>query len=287
MIDKYVEYPNRDRLEGLYTEVPDEIDESDSSGRDMEKRLEDSYKKPIRLSELDKGISVDIKDLYRQISRLKYCVQNLRYKIAGIFKSYLCVVNSDDSVDCYYVKKYMNEQRKIMGVCRMELFYEKAQTVIANMRDIRNGIYKILDKNQNRHLTNLKAMSEKLRNIDNLSNTITIKKNEYIAHIHEYERMLSSLISKENEKIIALNELENNEGTKTMYNDISYIHKKGKLEEELKKLTSVKEELIKNLVKIRMELENLYLSIDKIQFDSSVMIDDTIKNLSNLESLSK
>lgn len=287
LIDKYVDYPKRDQLEGLYTEVPDEIDESEAAGRDMETRLEDSYKKPIHLSDLDKGVSVDIKDLYRQIGRLKYCVQNLRYKIAGIFKSYLCVVNSDDSVDCYYIKKYMNEQRKIMGICRMELFYEKAQTVISNMRDIRNGIYKILDKNQTKHLTNLRAMSERLRNIDTLSGSITTKKNEYITHTHEYERMLSTLIAKENEKIIALNDLENNAATKTMYNDISYVHKKTKLEEELTKLTSIKEEVIKNLVKIRGELENLYLSIDKIQFDSSVMIDDTIKNLTNLESLSK
>ena len=60
----------------------DEIDlspEKFKNDEELESKLKDNYNKPITLNSLNKKDVENVKDIYNQLSRLQYCVQNIKY----------------------------------------------------------------------------------------------------------------------------------------------------------------------------------------------------------------
>ena len=47
--------------------------------------------------------------LNRQMERLKYCVQNVDYRLVIIFKSYLCFLHTEEDIDLFYIEAFPNK----------------------------------------------------------------------------------------------------------------------------------------------------------------------------------
>ena len=56
-------------------------------------------------------------------------------------------------------------------------------------------------------------------------------------------------------------------------------------QKKLESINSAKEEILKNIINLRIKQEHLTLMIDKILFDNSVMLNTIILNLNNLSNL--
>ena len=87
--DEYAEEPDNFDLENAYTEVDIALD---SSHNDMAGHLEESYNHPLSLKDMSKEDKTNLREIFRQLRRLRFCVQNLKYKLCIVYKGYLCCI---------------------------------------------------------------------------------------------------------------------------------------------------------------------------------------------------
>lgn len=283
----YAGEPDNFDLEKAYDEV--DIDLSQNDGHDLVDHLEENYNRPVSLKDITKDDKKDLCDVFRQLRRFRFCVQSIRYKLAIVFKNYLCCIRRDDALECFSIRNYSNrDNRKLMVSMDLETLYAKLDTVAVDVKTVRDGIYKVLDKNQLKHSRNLTHMLEQNNDITSYSNIVYIQKEQYVTYIMRLETMLAQLGDSEKktvEKLMALDDRYSDPSLKGLHNDIERTHLTSKQEIELERINTVKQEIIRTIVVLKTKQENLMLKVDKIFFDNSVMLDAILKNMITLQSI--
>lgn len=264
------------------SEDSDQVELSDDEK--LETKLENHYKRNITIEEISKSDRHSLKTVLRQAKRLKNCVENIKYKLAIIFKNFICSIRRDDSIDCFLVKYYPREdKKKLMVIVDLETLYEKNTMLLEDLKTVRESIYKILEKNQGIHVKIFNKMLESKTDILQIPDRAIEKKTEYSNMLNELETLLKNVISEENKVLDEIVQIEKSMND-TIHMDINKAHKKALLEKELERLFGIKNGIMKNIVSTREKLENSILNIDKIMFDNAVMFDAMTKNLELLKS---
>lgn len=281
--DEYAGVPDSFELEKSYTEVElkqhllrkKENEEGNISGH-----LEEGYKRPVSVKDMSKDDMKDIRNIIRQVRRLKLCVQCISYKIMIMYKTYMCVLDKDDTIECFMIKHHPKIlSRRLYVTCDLELYYENTERIQQDITDVLNGINQVLNKNQATHARNLQTLIKEYQNINVHSDKVLRKKKEYHLYILKFNTLLLRITNSEKtliEKIYNINEGENNKG---MQGDISIIKQRAKLEEELLKISNVKKNISKHMHDIREKLDNLSLIMDTVMFDDIIMCDRMLRNL--------
>jgi hypothetical protein len=285
----YAEQPEDEEIADKYGEI--NVNNTDiKNQKDIEKYLTSNYDCPVSLENSSKEDITEIKEIFRQLKRLKFCVKNVNYKLCIIYKYYFCCIKRDGTYECYSVENLnMTNRRRIIVTTDLESLYTQINTIDKDVSSIRRGIYKVLDRNQNKHISHLQKMMEYKTSFNVLSLDVIEQKKQYKGYLIKLEKMLSNILLTEKNiiaEIEAINEkYKGNVSIKTLHNDIeknNWIHKK---EEELSNITQIKQEIITNIQKIKLNLESLSLKIDQICFDNIVMMDTIIKNFESLRKI--
>ena len=279
-------------VEKNYTEidVDDEAQFRDTGNGSMEGHLEEAYKRPIALKELSQEDKTDVKDLHRQLKRLRYCVQSIKYKLGIIYNNYLSVIDRKERIECFLIKHYPREPiRKLMVIIDLELLYKDIKLAVNNISVVRQGIHKVLDKNQTSQIKLLGKILEEKNNIQVYSDDVVNTKSELNTYKNGFDELLKQLNKREEVVVEKLKELRRNneDGYRGMQADVGYAHQKGRLEEELSKIHGLKQNALKNIMQLNKDQEHLYLSQDKLVFDNLIMISALINNFKGLGELSK
>lgn len=262
-----------------------------SSGINVEKKLEENYNHPLDLKDMTNEQINKLREIFRQLRRLKLCVQNIKYKVAILYKNYLCCVRRDNTYEGFTVK-HLNgtSNMRLIVTLDLESLYDKIDTIELDVQTIKEGIYGVLNKNQSKHTSNLQKILEYKENLVKFSDIIMMKKIKYHEQLKKLENMLTSVIKKEKTIITNIMEIEeqysSNPTLKGLHNDIEKSGKISGLESELSKLTVLKQEIIKNIMHVKDNLEDVSLCVDKIYFDNTVMLDAIMKNFILLSELS-
>src|SRR3990167_11399650 len=158
---KYIDLEGKESITEEYAGSPEDISTvygntninvSPDKSEKIEDHLEDNYKRPISLSDISPEDTVDIKAIYRQVRRLKYCVQNIKYKAGILFKNYICAIRRDDSIDCFYIKHYdRRDTDQLFVITDLEILYEKSEKLLSDVKVVRDSILNILNNNQGYH----------------------------------------------------------------------------------------------------------------------------------------
>jgi hypothetical protein len=267
----------------------DDIDLSpDTQHKNMEGYLEEKYNHPVSLKDdkknIKKDIGIQLREVFRQLRRLKFCTKSIKYKIAIIFNNYLCCIRRDDTYECLFVYNSSggSDERKLMVTIDLETLYEKIDSVSLDIKTVREGIYRVLDKNQGKHIRNIQKMLEKKNTLSTFSNRVLTKKLQYSNYLTNLEEMLSNLNRAEKKNVEKLMEIEDKysgeASLKGMHSDIEKNHQIAKYENEISRINGVKHELIRNILIVKTKHENLSLRADNIIFDNIIMIDAILKN---------
>lgn len=288
-VDDYAGQPDDNLLENTYTEI--DIDASPAvKGGNIAHHLEENYKRIITLNDVSNDDSNELKDIIRQLKRLRFCVQNVKYKITVIYKNFLCSIKRDDSIECYVIKKYTSKNHKQLYVTTdLELLYKKMDSLTLNMKTIRKGIYHILDKNHITHTRILNKLLEEKGDIMGCSENVYTKKIKYEKYLKESNEMLEVVTKSEKttiEQLYEINEKYNNPGIKGLHNDIEKSHIIDKMNNDLYNIQKIKEDVIKNLIELKTKRDDTMLTVDKIMFDNSVMLDAIFRNFVLLREIS-
>ena len=286
-IDINEEEEHTEIVENTYTNIDLVLSPPKGDKEDLNKLLEERYNKPVTLNNVSKDDKYEIKDIHKQLNRLKYCTQNIKYDIGILCKNYIATIRHDE-VDIYYIKNYKGEEkRSFIVIADIELFYDKIDNIYNDIVSIRNGVYSVLDKNEKMHQKMLKNMITQQTNWDILLENAFIKKVDYEKHISKFEKLLVEINNTERNKIKKINSADDKYNGLTGLNiDIERSHVKSKLEKELRDIMMTKDDIVKNLLTLKIELEDILLLSDKILFENIVRIDSISKNLEKLSKIS-
>lgn len=286
--DDYAGEPDEHAVENTYQEIDTNISPT-VRGDNIAPHLEENYKRVIALKDISNDVLKELKDICRQLKRLRFCVQNVKYKIAIMYKNYLCTIKRDDSIEVFSIKKFRGKDcKKLYVTADLELLYEKMDSLLLNMNTIRNGLYHILDKNHFRHTRTLQKLLEEKSDIMEFSDGAYAKKVEYEKHLKESNDMLDVINKSERNLLSQIhksNEKYNDPGMKGLRTDIERSHELANLNKELRDIQKIKEDIVKTIFELKTKREDMMLKVDKIMFDNNVMVECVLRNFTELGKL--
>ena len=281
--------PDNFELEKSYEEIDINLSpDLKNKNINLADKLEENYNHPLSLKNINKEDTANLREIFRQLRRLKFCVNNLKYKLCIHYKCYLCCIRRDGTFEAYNVSNFsIDEDRKLIVTIDLENLYDKLDSVAIDIKTVREGIYNVLDKNQLKHTTMLKKMLDQKSDPGVFSDSIYKKKTTYSAYLKKLEQLLDQLNKSEKmivEQLVNTEEKYSNNvsGAKGVQNDIERTHIISKYESEMSTINGTKQEIMRNIFIVRDKLEDLTLKIDKILFDNSIMLNAIIKNLLSL-----
>ena len=296
-----LDYFDLDKDENIameYGENPDDLDleknyESINLQNDhiTENKLNDNYNHPLSLTNNKYKEIKNVKEVVRQLNRLKFCTKNLKYNLSIIFKNYICTIKTDNNINVFIIDSYNinNENKNLLVTIDLNNFYKKIDTFLDDIITIRDGIYKILNKNHTNNLKNLKKLLKTEKKLTIFSEKISEKKKKYNSDLLEFEKLLKKLYKKEKNIITKINDLHekndknNDVSIKGIHTDTEYLHKVNELEKILENVYNIKQDLITEILETKEKIENLTLNTDSILFDNLIMINTIFKNYELLE----
>lgn len=287
--EDYAGEPDNFELDREYEEIDINTGPIREDTEDLAKHLEENYNHPVSLKDITREDKINLRDIFRQVRRFRFCVQSIKYKLCIIYKNFICCIRKDDSLECFMIKHYPKKDiRKFMVTLDLETLYNKIDTITIDIQSIREGFYKVLDKNQLKHARNLKSMLESESKITAYSDSIYTQKQRFTEYISQLETMLTRLGESERiviEKLIAIEEKYSDPSLSGLHTDIEKTHIVSKHETELERINTLKHEVIRNIITLKVKQEHLALAVDKIFFDNSVMLDAILKNMRTLENI--
>ena len=220
----------------------------------------------------------------RQLSRLKFCTQSIKYKLGIKYKNYLSCIRRDDSIDCYIVKKFTGKNfYKMLVIVDLETFYDNIESINSDVNTIQEGIYKILDKNHFSHTKTFSKLLQQERDIVKIMDNIYEKKREYTDNILKLEKILDTINKSEKNIFEQITNAEEKYNKKDgLHNDIEKSHVIARYNSDLEKVINLKQETIKTILEIKAKKEDLFLFTDKFLFDNNVLIDTLFKNINKM-----
>ena len=177
----------------MLTSLPEKI---------FEDQLENNYNHPLSLKDVSKDDMKILREIFRQLKRLRLCVQSLKYKLCITYKNYLCCIRRDDTFDGFSILGISgNRERKLFVTIDLEAMYQKLNTLSLDVKTVREGVYRVLDKNHVKHTRNLQKILEHKADFVNSSEFVGRKKSKYTSYLKELETMLEKLKKVENDTI--------------------------------------------------------------------------------------
>ena len=270
-------------LEKRYEEVDIDIDPTARTRENLEGQLEDNYNHPLSLKDVSKDDMKQLREIFRQLKRLRLCVQSLKYKLCITFKNYLCCIRRDDTFEGFTtVGLSGSDDRKFFVSIDLESMYHKLNTLAIDVKTVRQGVYRVLDKNHVKHTRNLKKILEHKQDFVTSSDFITKRKGELTMYLGDLERMLAELTKAERETIDRVGQINvrysSDASLKGLHTDIEKSHMLAKYETRLSDIGGVRDEVTRNIFLVKGKLEDLSLKVDKVCFDNIVMLDAILKN---------
>ena len=274
---------NYDEIE-LKSQYPHQLKEFD--GIDMEDQLTNQYRRPIVLKDVEEADNAVLQCIFRQLTRLRFCVQFLKYKFGIIYKDYLVCVDNKDSIECFKIRNFPESgDRHLYITIDLEVFYENSKVLIDDLDQLQNGIRGVLDKNQDVQTKHLEVMLVKQQNIIKILSILTGKKQQLRFELQRFKELFDLVDTTINKNIQQINSINYSIRQMTGKKQDEQVKVKHNIYVKLTQLYSKKEDIAQSIIFYRKREHHISLNIDRILFDNNVMLDKIFKNLNQLREL--
>jgi hypothetical protein len=251
----------------------------------IEEKLMESYKRPIFIRDLGPDDVSVIKDMFRQVRRLRLSIQTTPYRLVIYYKRYICVLNKDDTIEGFISKTIEEPTRKVITTVTLDYFITNLEQIEDNIIRIEEGITKTIDKTI-------------ASTVDKYNNFLVLSKNNLknITLVRLKKEQITKVITGLIQKLDSIKEQENMLKTKlkmmgkkdtSFYGDMNSVQGRQNIVKKLEELYIDKTDILEQLIKNRELSSHITLMTDKILFDNIVMLNSIINNLKLLDSLAK
>ena len=276
IIEKYSEYPDDKQVKEKYANDPVSINEVD--GTSIEDTLESKYVYRISLKDITKTETKLIKDCFRQLKRLSLCTQNLRYKMCIIRADYISITGNDDLINCYRINDFKQDDTICVHIAvDLEYFYKKITHVVDDITTIKKSLYGILNRTHDSCIQTITKLVKDVVSSIHTSDQIQKKKDDIDSLISKCEQLMESVTKHEIEYNQKYMELNNDKSSEDVY-----VHQKKRITDKLTETKNIKKKILTSLIQLRTKKDNIYFMVDNIEFDNTVMLDNIIERIKQL-----
>ncbi len=226
--------------------------------------------------------SRDMRVLFGQMQRLRLCVKGLKYKAALQLRNSLCCVRRDDTLDYFYISGFKGENGKRLFVLTdLEVFFADPNSVKRGASEVRTALYRVLQENQLRNARVVNALMNSRMDVQKASDDIYRAKSGYSRCSQRLEALLERLSFIEGKVLDRIADMRN-QPRGTAHTEVTRGQEVYKLEKQLDQISSLKQDVVKELHVVRSKEESLSLEIDSVLYDNAVMFDKISKNFAKL-----
>jgi hypothetical protein len=266
-----------DVAEHYESELPSVYENED----DLANTLKREYKYKIPTEERDPDNQRMIKDVYRQLDRLKYSMSNSRYSLGIIYKHYLFYLDDDEDIRIYNIISNggaydLKDSRHLLISVGLEDFFDSIDTAAETMETIKGGIDKILLRNYKKQINLIQDMTNKCVTSVRDFTSIAKKNAEYKSGESELKSLYKNIIKSETAAIKKLTDrIESNPEDDTSLK---------MLNQDVRQIEDTKMDIVSQLMNANEKISNVSLCMDKIMFDNLVLFNSIITNFKLLKS---
>lgn len=259
-IDVYNSYESKD------SKIDEAFDENNIS-----KQLSENYRYPIQIRDIDEEDSKDVKDIKRQIERLRFSIMQTKYSICITYKRYFAILSEKQILVFQIMNNSENfsKFRQLIVAIDLFLFYEKVNKIDTEVSKIKLSIEKILETNYNKNINNINYMMDKGALVINKFNNLHQQKDKLDSLEENYANLFRCSYNAERELLEKISIISKNKNSEPEIN---------RLKRKIKEIEETKMDILNNIVKINEKKDNISLTLDKILFDNIVMMNSIIKN---------
>lgn len=251
----------------------------------IEEKLMESYKRPIFIRDLGPEDVSIVKDMFRQVRRLRLSIQTTPYRLVICYKRYICVLNKDDTIEGFISKVIDEPTRKVIITVTLDYFITNLEQIEDNITRIEEGITKTIDKNiastVEKYNTFLLLSKNNLKNIS----SVRLKKEQIAKQVTGLLQKLETI--KEQETMLKTKLKMIGKKDSSFYGDMNSIQGRQNIVKKLEDLYIEKTDILEQLIKHRDSSSHITLMTDKILFDNIVMLNSIINNLKLMDGLAK
>jgi len=278
-IDDYIQDKDDLELQKDYNNIQIEQDITD-----FKKSLENSYDQQIKLKNVNDQNKLCLTQIFRQIRRLKLCLENTSYNILITFRNFICL-NKDSFNRIFLINdnKYVFfDQYNLHIFMILDTFIDNITTVNNDITTLTEGISQILNKNQTKHSLKIAKMLEIQSKLSINSNKINKIKQEYDMFLIRLKNILNNILINEKKIMNDIKQLNQHRYKSNIHDDIQKSKNISLLQNKLMQIRQLKNDTIYKIIEIKKKYFNISLKTDKIMFDNSVMLDTIINNFQKL-----
>jgi len=225
-----------------------------------EEKLSEIYDKPISLQGEEEKSQDKFGGISRQLLRFKLSVRNIPFKFALADDDCLCLLNSNNDVECFFIESYRMKKKRIFVTVPLDVFFG-ATDPEADVIKILDQFHNMLQGNQKLETTKIQSMIDNKRNVAAQSRRIFDMKEKLIAQIVSSQRQHGVLVSKRRELDVKDPRLE-----------------MPKIDEQIKKVLA-------EVSNARKKLDEITLVVDEILFDSMLYLTRIQENFQAFDKL--
>ena len=254
---------------------------------DISNTLSKEYNYEIPLEEDNPESIRALKDVYRQLERLKYTVNSGKYSLGIFYKNYIfklnnvknrrSVISIDQVMNSQGSKFEVKDTRHLFITIDIEDFFESLNSVIDTMDRIKVGIDKILSRNYRKQIGLVQSMTNKCISSIRDFNTLYAKNNQLKMTECELKSHYKTISGVESGAIKKLQ--EHMEYSPEDATSISILNN------DVKNIEDTKSDIVNNMMDINEKTSNISLGMDKIMFDNLVLFNSIITNFSILKEI--
>jgi hypothetical protein len=231
------EMDDLDVIEG-YDEKITNLNYNDFDNINITEQMNKNYNYNIQLPSITTDDVQELKDIRRQLNRLRLCIKQNKYSICITYKNFLCLLKPNSKIDTFKLEGTLfSDKRQMSIVCNIENLYLNISQVEFDIERMQTSIKHILDLNLEKNINHVKTIMDTHTNIMKRVVDIPNLKQKY----------------------------------NTLYSKYTRIYKTNNLKDET-------QNVVDKVQLLNEKTDNIALSADKIMFDNMILYNTIVKN---------
>lgn len=220
-----------------------------------------------------------------QLERLKFCTNNIKYKLSVVTNSSLCYINRANSVECFAIKRSnpkIEEDKNLCIVIDIETFIDTTDSITSDIKRVTKNLHTILGKAHNKQTSSIVSNLKQLHSVSNLLNEKYTKKEKYQLSIDKLAIVVVKIRKQERELLTRMKRLKKENNSTNISDTETKAFALKKIEDEYSKLMTFKKESVELLSGIKLEYNNFILNFDYALFDTLRLLTGITLNMTRI-----
>jgi len=247
-------------------------------------RMMDQYQAIDLDSEKADVLRENISMYKSQLERLKFCTNNIKYKLSVVSKSSVCYINRANTVECFAIRRSnpkIEEDKNLCIVIDLETFIDSPDYITSDIKRVTKNLHNILGT---AHGKQSSTISLRLKQIQTATIPLLEKYNKKEKYLKSIEKLTVVVVKirKQERELLRMKKLKSQNTSTSITDTENKAFSLKKLDEEYTKLMKFKKESVDLLSEIKLEYNNFILNFDFALFDTLRLLNDINRNLSRI-----